>query len=113
MNENRYPPRVWRLESAADVVGLPVGRVRSYVRHGLVRPISVQGRTAFFDEPELARLRKLRRLTEDLGINLAGVEIVLRLLDQIEALHAAAQEGDVDDIAALATPRRGRNVRWR
>ena len=74
---------------AARRARLTPRRVREAVRIGLVRPIRAQGGAIFFSEPEVGRLRRIRRLREDLGLNTAGVEIVLRLLDEIEALSVA------------------------
>ena len=86
-----------RLEAAARLVRLAPAGVRRYVRAGLIRPSRLEGRAALFGQAELARLRKIRRLREDLGLNTAGVEIVLRLLDEIEALRAEARAGRVAD----------------
>ena len=55
------------------------------MRQGIVTPEpGTEGRAIVFGEPELARLRQIRRLTEDLGLNTAGVEIVLRLLEDMD-----------------------------
>lgn len=94
--------RDWRLGEAAGMVRLPQARVRRYVRRGLVRPSRMEGRIAFFGEDDLARLRKIRRLTEDLGLNAAGVEVVLRLLDEIDSLRH-----EIEERTATARPRRG------
>jgi DNA-binding transcriptional MerR regulator len=67
---------------------MPPARIRYYVRIGLLQPSHVEGRRLYFGEPELARLRKIRRLHDDLGLDTAGVEVALRLLDEIERLHA-------------------------
>jgi MerR family transcriptional regulator/heat shock protein HspR len=64
---------------AARRVGLSPWTVRRYVRRGLLAEA--------LTEDELAELRRIRRLTE-LGINLAGVEVILRLRRQIEQLQA-------------------------
>ena len=80
---------VYELEAAARIARLPLARVRRYVRVGLIRPVRVEGRTAFFGEAELARLRTIRRLGEDLGLDAAAVEVVLRLVDEIRTLHDA------------------------
>lgn len=82
-------PRLWRLEIAAERVHLPPALVRRYVRTGLVRAAQGQGVEALFGEAELARLRKIRRLRSDLGLNQTALEVVLHLLDQIESLQAA------------------------
>jgi MerR family transcriptional regulator/heat shock protein HspR len=97
------------LEGAAQLVHMTPGKIRNYVQRGLVRPIRGQGPHVFFDETELARLRKMRRLTEDLGLNDAGVEIVLRLLDEIEALRGRASSGD----AGPTERARWRSMPWR
>ena len=71
--------------------------VRRYTRLGLVVPSARRGRAPLYSEADLARLRKVVRLTRDLGLNLAGVEVVLRLTDEIEALRremASQQEED-------------------
>jgi MerR family transcriptional regulator/heat shock protein HspR len=83
---------VYELEAAARLTRLPPARVRRYVRVGLVRPARVEGRTAFFTDAELARLRTIRRLGDDLGLNTAGVEVVLRLVDEITTLRQALDE---------------------
>ena len=66
----------------AETLGITVTRLVKYERLGLVSP-SVVNRRPRYGPDELARLRKIRRLTDDLGVNLAGVEIIMRLLDQL------------------------------
>jgi MerR family transcriptional regulator/heat shock protein HspR len=92
MNDQSQSSGYWRLHAAARLVGLSPGRVRRYVRAGLVRPSRVEGGVVLFGEAELARLRKIRRLREDLGLNAAGLEVVLRLVDELETLRAALRE---------------------
>jgi MerR family transcriptional regulator, heat shock protein HspR len=69
-------------EDAAQTVGITITRLVRYERLGLVSP-PVENRRPRYGPGELARLRKIRRLTDDLGVNLAGVEIIMRLLDQM------------------------------
>jgi MerR family transcriptional regulator, heat shock protein HspR len=87
MNGTR-PDQLWGLEAAAARVRLPPSRMRRYVRLGLVRPARYEGRSALFGDAELAKLRRLRRLSEDLGLNTAGLEVAIRLLDEIARLQA-------------------------
>ena len=68
---------------AAESVGISITRIVRYERLGLVAPTRVN-RQVRYGPLELARLRKLRRLTDDLGVNLAGAQIILRLLDEME-----------------------------
>jgi DNA-binding transcriptional MerR regulator len=88
MNTQMASPQLWRLDVAAERVRLPAAQVRRYVRAGLVRPARGEGVEALFGEAELARLRKIRRLRQDLGLNLIALDVVLRLLDRIEALQS-------------------------
>lgn len=68
--------------AAAQTVGISITRLIRYERMGLVLPDRVNRRPVY-GASELARLRKVRRLTDDLGVNLAGTEIILRLLDRL------------------------------
>ena len=89
MNDRAAQRTIYELETAARLTRLSPARVRRYVRVGLIRPARVEGRTAFFSDAELARLRTIRRLGEDLGLNTAGVEVALRLVDEIRTLRKA------------------------
>jgi DNA-binding transcriptional MerR regulator len=86
--------RYLRLSTAARLARLPSSRVRHYVQTGLVQPAHVEAGHVLFGETELARLRKIRRLGRDLGLSPAGVEVVLRLLDELELLRAELGKKD-------------------
>lgn len=84
--------RYYRPHEAAELVGLAPSRVRRYVRIGLIRVEAMEGREPLLGAPELERLRKIRRLTTDLGLNLSAVEVVLRLLDEIDVLRGEIEQ---------------------
>lgn len=92
MSEGIETKGYYQLEIAARMVGLPPSRVRSYVRMGLFPGQASAHESPGFGELELMRLRKIRRLTVDLGLNPAGVEIALRLLDEVAALRAELEQ---------------------
>lgn len=71
---------------AAEMVRMHPQTLRRYDEIGLVRPTRLSGKR-FYSPRDIDRLRKICRMTEDLGLNLAGVEIVLRLTDQLEELR--------------------------
>jgi MerR family transcriptional regulator, heat shock protein HspR len=83
------PPSERPLETVAEQVHVAPARIRYYVRIGLLTPSRVEGRRVYFSESEMARMRKIRRLHDDLGLDRTGVEVVLRLLDEIDRLRAA------------------------
>ncbi len=73
---------------AAELVGMHPQTLRVYEQKGLVRPKRTQGNTRLYSEQDLERLRLIQRLTTELGLNLAGVELVLRLEDELRKAHA-------------------------
>ncbi|MHB9132157.1 MAG: heat shock protein transcriptional repressor HspR [Armatimonadota bacterium] len=60
--------------------------LRLYERQGLIKP-GRRGHNRMFSEADIERLRQIQRLKDDLGVNLAGVEVILNLLDRIEELQ--------------------------
>jgi MerR family transcriptional regulator, heat shock protein HspR len=77
----------YMISVAADIVGMHPQTLRIYEQKGLVRPKRTAGNTRLYSERDLARLRVIQRLTTELGLNLAGVEIVLQLEDQLKRMQ--------------------------
>jgi MerR family transcriptional regulator/heat shock protein HspR len=73
---------------AAELVGMHPQTLRLYENKGLVRPKRTPGGTRLYSEADVERLRIIQRLTTELGLNLAGVELVLRLEDELRKAHA-------------------------
>ena len=73
---------------AAELAGLHPQTLRMYEARGLVRPARTPGGTRLYSESDVERLRLIQRLTTELGLNLAGVEHVLRLEDELRRLRA-------------------------
>ena len=85
--DERTHPR-YMISVAADLVGMHPQTLRIYETKGLVRPKRTPGNTRLYSEADLERLRLIQRLTTELGLNLAGVETVLRLEDELQRLQA-------------------------
>ncbi len=77
----------YMISVAAELVGMHPQTLRIYETKGLVRPRRTPGNTRLYSERDLERLRAIQRLTGDLGLNLAGVERVLELQDEVERLR--------------------------
>jgi MerR family transcriptional regulator, heat shock protein HspR len=77
----------YMISIAAELVGMHPQTLRIYEARGLVRPRRTPGNTRLYSERDLERLRLIQRLTTELGLNLAGVEMVLALQDEIERLR--------------------------
>jgi len=85
MTESERPR--YMISVAADLVGMHPQTLRIYEQKGLVRPKRTPGNTRLYSEADLERLRLVQRLTTDFGLNLAGVEVVLRLEDELRRLR--------------------------
>src|SRR6266567_1625617 len=72
---------------AARLVGVHEQTLRYYERAGLVEPARSKGRIRLYSLHDLERVRQIRRLTDDMGVNLAGVEVIMRLTDRIRELE--------------------------
>ena len=81
----------YMISVAADIVGMHPQTLRIYENKGLVRPKRTPGGTRLYSESDVERLRIIQRLTTELGLNLAGVELVLRLEDELRKAHAQVE----------------------
>jgi len=79
---------LYYISVAARLVDCHPQTLRTYERQGLVEPGRSASNVRLYSDEDIERLRQIKRLTQELGVNLAGVEIILSLLDQIEQLHA-------------------------
>jgi MerR family transcriptional regulator, heat shock protein HspR len=88
--DERRQPR-YMISVAAELVGMHPQTLRIYETKGLVRPRRTPGNTRLYSEADLERLRLIQRLTGELRLNLAGVETVLRLEDELGRLRARVE----------------------
>jgi len=79
---------VYMISIAARLTGLHPQTVRLYERLGLVRPRRAANRNRLYSESDVERLLQIRRFTQELGVNLAGVEVILDLLEKMERMQA-------------------------
>ena len=81
----------YMISIAAELVGMHPQTLRMYEAKGLVRPGRTPGNTRLYSDADLERLRLIQRLTTQLGLNLAGVETVLRLEDELARLRTRVE----------------------
>lgn len=84
-NENQP---VYMIGVAAQLCGVHPQTLRQYERLGLVVPSRVGAKNRLYSEMDIRRVRRIQRLTQEMGVNLAGVELILRLLEDMEAMKA-------------------------
>jgi MerR family transcriptional regulator/heat shock protein HspR len=89
---------VYRLEIVSELLEVPASQIRRYEQLGLVRPsggVDPASSTRIYSEDDLRRLRRIRRIQRDLGLSLDAVQVVMRLLDQIEQLQQQINDTDM------------------
>ena len=78
---------VYMIGVAAEMCGVHPQTLRQYERLGLVIPSRAGAKNRLYSDDDIQRVRRIQRLTQDMGVNLAGVELILRLLDDIEEMR--------------------------
>jgi MerR family transcriptional regulator, heat shock protein HspR len=105
------PNAAFVISVAARLVGVHEQTLRYYERAGLVEPARSKGRIRLYSLHDLERVRQIRRLTDDMGVNLAGVEVIMRLTDRIRVLEERINELEAEVRRVRATsPRANRGT---
>jgi len=89
-------PGVFRIGMVSERFGIHPQTLRMYEREGLLRPARTEGKTRLYDADTLERLEIILTLTRDLGVNLAGVEVILHMKERIEKM-----QGDVENLLTV------------
>ncbi|TDA68531.1 MAG: MerR family transcriptional regulator [Clostridia bacterium] len=74
---------VYNISVAADLVGVHPRTLRIYEEAGLVHPTRTPGNTRRYSQADIERLLHVRRLIEEIGVNIAGVRVILRIEERI------------------------------
>lgn len=83
---------IYVISVAARIVGMHAQTLRQYERVGLVEPKRSRGNIRLYSQADVARLRQVQRLINDLGVNLAGVEVILRMTERMRAMEQELEE---------------------
>ncbi|WBL34931.1 helix-turn-helix transcriptional regulator [Tepidiforma flava] len=96
---------------AARLVGMHQQTLRYYEKVGLIRPKRTGGNIRMYSNADIQRIRTAQRLIDELGVNLAGVDIILRMNEQIRRLQAEleATRAELDRLRATRLPAPYRN----
>ena len=89
--ENRDEPR-YVISVAARMVGVRTHTLRYYEKIGIMEPSRSTGNIRLYSDREVNRLKRIKSLMDDLGISLAGAEIILRMADRMAELQHEVQE---------------------
>ena len=109
MRRKRDEPR-YQIGVAAGMLDCHPQTLRLYEREGLIEPERSDSGVRLYCDADIELLRRIQRFTQDLGVNLAGVSIILRLVDQIEELQEEIERlrGDIESGPKALGPARTR-----
>jgi MerR family transcriptional regulator/heat shock protein HspR len=74
---------LYTIKVAAELCGMHEQSLRTYERRGLIRPRRGRGNFRYYSDADIAQVRFIKRLIDDLGVNLAGVEVILHMRRQL------------------------------
>jgi len=104
MNRDDTEPR-YVISVAAKMLSIQTYTLRYYERIGIIEPYRSQGNIRLYSERDIALLRRVKTLVDDMGVNLAGVEVILHMIqrmselqNELEKLESEAERlGEVND----------------
>lgn len=98
--------RTFLISVAAELAGMHAQTLRTYDRLGLVRPQRTSGGGRRYSQNDVDLLREVQRLSQDEGVNLAGIKRIIELTNQVQALQARVRELSEELLASRANQRR-------
>ena len=90
MSKKKKP--YYMISVVAEMFNVHPQTLRTYEREGLIRPARTQGNTRLYSQADLERIELILRLTNELKVNLAGVEVILNMREQMEQMRREVAE---------------------
>lgn len=87
MDTNSYVEPVYLISAVAEILNIHPQTLRQYEREGLIKPSRTNGKIRLYSQKDIDHIKYVLTLTRDLGINLAGVDMILQLNNRIETLE--------------------------
>lgn len=87
MDHNSYNEPVYLISAVAQILDIHPQTLRQYEREGLIKPSRTNGKIRLYSQKDIDHIKTVLTLTRKLGINLAGVDLILQLNKKIEKLE--------------------------
>lgn len=87
-----YDEPVYLISVVAKILSIHPQTLRQYEREGLIEPGRTDGKMRLYSQRDIDKIKTILRLTRDLGVNLAGVDIVLRLKERLDEMDSEIEE---------------------
>lgn len=88
----RKKKALYMISVVSEMFNIHPQTLRTYEREGLIRPSRTEGNTRLYSQDDLERIELILRLTNELGVNLAGVEVILNMREQMEQMRRETAE---------------------
>ena len=102
MNQDNTEPR-YVISVTARMLGVQTYTLRYYERIGIIEPARSRGNIRLYSERDIALLRRAKTLMDDLGVNLAGVEVIMRMAQRMNELqnHMEEMESELEKLRGV------------
>ncbi|HEB9325885.1 TPA: helix-turn-helix transcriptional regulator [Campylobacter coli] len=90
--EHHYDEPVYLISVVAKVLSIHPQTLRQYEREGLIEPSRTDGKIRLYSQRDIDRIKLILRLTRDMGVNLAGVDVILKLKNQLHEFENLINE---------------------
>ena len=87
-----YDEPVYLIKKKKKILEIHPQTLRQYEKEGLIQPERTDGKMRLYSQRDIDKIKTILRLTRDLGVNLAGVDIILRLKERLDELDALTEE---------------------
>ena len=87
-----YEEPLFLISVVAKILSIHPQTLRQYEREGLVEPSRTDGRMRLYSQKDVDRVKMILRLTRDLGVNLAGVDVILQLKEKMDEFESTIEE---------------------
>jgi len=92
MDSNSYTEPVYLISAVAQILEIHPQTLRQYEREGLIKPSRTNGKIRLYSQKDIDHIKYVLTLTRELGINLAGVDLILQLNKRIESLEESVEK---------------------
>ena len=107
-----YEEPLFLISVVAKVLSIHPQTLRQYEREGLVEPSRTDGKMRLYSQKDVDRVKTILNLTRELGVNLAGVDVILQLKEKIDDLEATIDELNREKIALILSFMKVKNNIW-
>ncbi|MBH0240333.1 heat shock protein transcriptional repressor HspR [Helicobacter pylori] len=108
-----YDEPLYLISVVAKILGVHPQTLRQYEKEGLIEPSRTDGKMRLYSQRDMDKIKTILRLTRDMGVNLAGVDIILRLkekLDELDSLNKELQDALQKHSKNTKTPTKNLNT---